>query len=245
MLTQMTHVTCKTTKVILVTTVTLVIIVALFSVVFCSNQTANNPPTVDYWILDISSSNGGYVTPNGTIHVPMNQTGINVTATATGWNSFWYWKFDGEQMENQSSTIFMLKQQANSSHTLEATIIGGTPPLFVIVDEFVTVNASSYKSYNFAVPSDAATVNIDCTFAVSGSSENKIKVYIMDSTNFANWQNGQNASSYYNSGEATNSSISITLHSAGTYFIVYDNTFDTNTQKNIDTRVYFYYFPKD
>jgi hypothetical protein len=247
-----TSVTSKTTKVILVTTVSLVIIVALFSVLFFLNQTANNPPTVDYWILNISSSGigagwigAGYVTPNGTVYVPMNQTGLSVTATAKGWNGFAYWILDGEQVANQSSTIFVPKQQLNSSHMLSAVFMVGTPPIYPIVDGIITVNASSYKDYNFTVPSGSSQSEVQGTFTVSGGNENDIKVYIMDSTNFANWQNGQNASSYYNSGEATNGTIAVTLYSGGTHFLVYDNTFDTSSQKTVDTQMFFWCIPKD
>jgi hypothetical protein len=99
MLTQITHVTSKTTKAILVRTISLLIIVALFSVVFFLNQASNNPSLVGYWILDISTGlpeGLGNVQPNGTVHLPMNQTGINVTAVATGINGF----ISGNLMEN-------------------------------------------------------------------------------------------------------------------------------------------------
>lgn len=123
----------KRTKVIFATTALLVVIAALVSVAFFMNQTSTKPLESGYWILDISPSDPtfstGYVEPNGTVHVPMNETGIAITATPIGINGFMYWRLDGEIVENQSSTIFVPKQQVNSSHTLEAVFVIGTPTL--------------------------------------------------------------------------------------------------------------------
>jgi hypothetical protein len=57
----------------------------------------------------------------------------------------------------------------------------------------------------------------------------------MDSINFINWENGHTANTYYNSGQLT-SSISATLPSGGTYYLVYDNTFSVISQKNVNTQ---------
>lgn len=59
-----------------------------------------------------------------------------------------------------------------------------------IVNGLVTVNAGSYEYYQFTVPSGASNIQVSGTFTASGGSGNDIKVYIMDSTNFVNWQNG-------------------------------------------------------
>jgi len=118
----------NTRGLILVTSILLVSVATLFSyAVFIHQTDPNKSPTDDYWILNISSSIGGYVQPNGTVYVPMNQTGISVTATPTGLNGFAYWTLDGERVANQSSTIIVPRQQANSSHTLEAFFVIGTP----------------------------------------------------------------------------------------------------------------------
>jgi hypothetical protein len=121
----------RRTIAILATTALLVATVAVVSATFFMNQTSTKPPESGYWILDISPSNPtfstGYVQPNGTVHVPMNQTGITVTAAATGINGFMYWRLDGEIMANQSSTIFVPKQSESSNHTLVAVFVIGTP----------------------------------------------------------------------------------------------------------------------
>jgi hypothetical protein len=73
----------------------LVAIAALILGIIVLQEYGNQQSTVDYWILDVSTSGGGTVVPNGTLHVPLNQSGIDVTAHANGWNSFMDWTFDG------------------------------------------------------------------------------------------------------------------------------------------------------
>jgi hypothetical protein len=117
-----------------------------------------------------------------------------------------------------------------------------TPIVMEIVNENLTVNASSYASYNFTVPSSAPTSIVQGTFTVSGGNRNTIKVYVMDGANFADWQNGLNASIYYDSGALSSGNVTATLPSAGTYYLVYDNRFSA-VSKNVTTEMGFYYFP--
>lgn len=105
----------------------LVGVTALIATTLFLNQISTPQHSDRYWNLNISSSFGGYVTPNGTVHVPMNQTGINVTAVPEGNNGFMWWRLDREIVQNQSSTIFLPRQEANSNHTLEAVFVIGTP----------------------------------------------------------------------------------------------------------------------
>src|SRR3972149_6649673 len=109
-----------------------------------------------------------------------------------------------------------------------------TPYVGVIVDGNLTVNAGSYEYYNFTVPSGEPNSKVEGTFTVSGS--NDIKVYVLDSANFADWQNGREANMYYDSGELSSGNVTAELPSSGTYFLVYDNTFST-TSKNVTTQV--------
>lgn len=210
-----------------------------------SPSPTSSPTEVGYWTLNISPTTGvNLVTPNGTIQVPMSQSGINVTATPTGWNGFMYWIFDGKQVASQSPAIFIPTQQANSSHTLVAQFVVGTPPIWQIVNGNITVNAGSYNDYSFTIPSDSSYSEVQGTFTVSGGSGNTITVYIMDSTNFANWQNGQTTSSYCNSTEAPSGTSNVNLNS-GTYFLVFDNTSDLNSQKSVYAEVFYWYIPSD
>ena len=106
-----------------------------------------------------------------------------------------------------------------------------------IVNGLITVNAGYYEYYQVYVPSGATNVQIQGSFTASGGSGNDIVVLIMDSTNFINWQNGHQASAYYNSGELTTSSFDVPLPSgSGSYYLVYSNTFSVLSQKNVNTQ---------
>jgi hypothetical protein len=63
----------------------------------------------------------------------------------------------------------------------------------------------------------------------------------MDQANFVNWQNGHQASAYYDSGQLTTGTISASLPSSGTYDLVYSNAFSTFSSKNVQTTVNLYY----
>jgi hypothetical protein len=116
-----------------------------------------------------------------------------------------------------------------------------TPILQYIVNGNITVNASSYVSYNFTVPS---TATVDGFFTVSGDINSTIKVYVMDGANLAGWQKGQTASMYYDSGAVNAANVTATLPQSGTYYLVYDNTF-SSAAKNVTTQIDCYYLPAD
>ncbi len=105
-----------------------------------------------------------------------------------------------------------------------------------VVSGVVSVPPGQSVYYTFTVPSDATSATVHGSFTASGGSGNDIKVYIMDNTNFINWQNGHQANTYYNSGQVTTDQFSVSL-SPGTYYLVYDNTFSTFSAKNVQTTV--------
>jgi len=106
-----------------------------------------------------------------------------------------------------------------------------------IVNGLITVNANDYESYQFSVPSGATNVRVQGSFTASGGSGNDVVVLIMGSTDFIHWQNGNQASTYYNSGQLTASSFDVPLPSGlGTYYLVYSNTFSIGSQKNVNTQ---------
>jgi hypothetical protein len=105
-----------------------------------------------------------------------------------------------------------------------------------IVNDLITVNANEYEYYPFYVPSGATNVQVQGSFTASGGSVNDIEVLIMGSTDFVNWQNGNQASAYYDSGQLTTSSFDALLPSGQrTYYLVYSNTFSIS-QKNVNTQ---------
>jgi len=110
-----------------------------------------------------------------------------------------------------------------------------TPIIYTgdIVRGPVTVNAGSYVYYQFTVPPRAINIAVFVSWLISGDGSDDIMVYIMDSTNFVNWQNGRGANAIINSVQGTRDVIGGALPSGGTYFLVLDNTFSITSQKNV------------
>jgi hypothetical protein len=111
-----------------------------------------------------------------------------------------------------------------------------------IVRGTITVNAGSYKYYQFTIPSRAFNIRVEGGIIASGGRGNDITMYIMDSTNFVNWQNGRGASAYYSSGQVTRVGFAFTLPSGGTYYLVIDNTFSITSQKNVEIQATLTYY---
>ncbi|TMI43972.1 hypothetical protein E6H23_01990 [Candidatus Bathyarchaeota archaeon] len=111
-----------------------------------------------------------------------------------------------------------------------------------IVNGLITVSSGGYNYYPFTLPSGATSIAVSGSFTASGGSGNDIQVLILDQTNFVNWQNGHQASAYFNSGQEIVGSITTNLPSAGTYYLVYSNTFSTFSSKNVQTTVDLSYY---
>ena len=111
-----------------------------------------------------------------------------------------------------------------------------TPVVQPIVSGNFTVNAGSYADYNFTVPSYFSEVWVDGTFTVSDVVVNGLRVYVMDGGNFTNWQNGQTANRYYDSGQVSSGNVTTTTLPSGTYYLVFDNTFSA-VSKNVTADV--------
>jgi hypothetical protein len=125
----------------------------------------------------------------------------------------------------------------------------GTPPLNSIVDGSFTVNAGSYKAYNFTIPIDVSQCQVSGSFSVSGENLSKIRVFIWDNAAFINWQSGHvsqsplgRSISFYDSGLSTDRSIAASPPS-GTYWLIYTNN-STNSQ-NVISQADFWYTLKE
>jgi len=104
----------------------------------------------------------------------------------------------------------------------------------VVVDSALTVNARSFSWYAFTIPAGATTVSLNGHFAATGGTGNDIQVYVLDEDGFANFKNGHNARTFYNSGRATQSPIGAVLPNApGNYYLVFDNRFSLLTPKAV------------
>ncbi len=125
----------------------------------------------------------------------------------------------------------------------------GTPPLYQIVDGNFTIEANSYKTYNFTTPTDISKCQVSGSFNVYGSNASTIRVYIWDNAAFTNWQKGQASQSplgrtisFYDSGFTTNGSIEASPDPGGTYFLIYQN--NSTELQNLTSQVSFYYISK-
>lgn len=96
------------------------------------------------------------------------------------------------------------------------------------------VNPGSYYYVSFSVPSNAINVQLSGSLTAAGGIGNDVRVYVFDQTNFINWQNGHSASAYYSTGQETAFNINVRLpNGAGTYYVVFDNTFSIFSSKTV------------
>ena len=117
-----------------------------------------------------------------------------------------------------------------------------TQQSYNIVNGLITVQPGGYNYYPFTVAAGATTVSVTGSFTASGGSGNDIDVFVTDQTNFVNWQNGHQATSFYNSGQLTTATISASLPDGGTYYLVYSNTFSSVSSKNVQTTANLSYY---
>jgi hypothetical protein len=106
-----------------------------------------------------------------------------------------------------------------------------------MVNGLITVGRNSYEYYQFSVPSGASGASVSGSFTASGGLDNDIEIIVLDSTNFVNWQNGHSCNYYYDSGQEATGSISASLPSGATYYLVFNNQFSLLFSKNVQTMV--------
>jgi hypothetical protein len=98
-----------------------------------------------------------------------------------------------------------------------------TPYTVNVISGSIAVNANSYNCVSFSVPKGALNPVLQGNFTSSGDSQNNnVIVTVMSQTDFVNWQNGRQSSTYYNKDlfPMATGNINITLPS-GTYYIVF------------------------
>ncbi len=120
-------------------------------------------------------------------------------------------------------------------YTVVNTFSSTAPHSLSIVNGPITVQPSQYNYYMLTVPSGARSVSVDVSFTASGGSGNDIEVYVVDQTNYVNWQNGHAATAYYDSGQVTTDTTIVSLPGGGTYYLVYSNTFSSVSSKTVQT----------
>jgi hypothetical protein len=96
------------------------------------------------------------------------------------------------------------------------------------------INALSFSSFKFEVPTGATSVNLHGNFTASGGLTNDVEVFVLSSDDFVNWQNRHEAKTFYNSGKVTVGTINANLPAdAGTYYLVFNNRFSLLTQRTV------------
>ena len=107
------------------------------------------------------------------------------------------------------------------------TYRSSTPTTFTFSNT-INISPSSFEYLSINVPSSAKDATLSIYFIVQGGSGNDIRCYVMDPTNFVNWENNQQAYFIYNSGQVTTAKATISLPGPGTYYVVFDNTFSAS-----------------
>jgi hypothetical protein len=125
----------------------------------------------------------------------------------------------------------------------------GTPPLYLVVDGNFTVNADSYKAYNFTTPTDISKCQVRGSFSDTTTNSSGIRVFIWDNAAFTNWQKsghslqlGFGTISFYDSGLSTNGTIAASPYPGGTYFLIYMN--NSTEPQNVTSQTDFWYMLK-
>lgn len=104
-----------------------------------------------------------------------------------------------------------------------------------VINGTITVTPG-HVAYPVIITPEMSNPRLAGSFTASGGSGNDICVYVMDETNYINWKNGHGGSCYYKSGQLTTSSFNVRIP-IGKFYIVYDNSFSTFSNKNVSTRV--------
>lgn len=131
---------------------------------------------------------------------------------------------------SDSTTAQQLRELATGAHT-EA-----------ITEKPFSVNAHSFSSYKFTVPSGAVNVFVSGQFSATSGPGNEVEVYVLSDDAFVTWRNGYAISPYYDSGKVSQGAIHAMLPlGAGTYYLVFSNNFSVKTAKAVQADVTLHY----
>lgn len=139
------------------------------------------------------------------------------------------------------ASLVLISISACSSPSVETP--ASQPHTETIVDSEFTVSPSynGYQYYKITVPSNATNASVDGHFWAKGGDGNDIKVYVMSEDSLVNFQNHHDSTTFFNSNRVTQEAIQASLPSAGSYYVVFDNTFESNAQKTVKATVTLHY----
>ena len=127
----------------------------------------------------------------------------------------------GKSLENALSSIV---NELFGSGELDLNLSGQK-----FTDSIYKVGPGAYTYVQFSV---SCTANIQGGFIAADILGNDIIVYILDDTNFANFEKNNEISPYYFSGKVQSDVFDVTL-TQGDYYIVMSNTYSTISTKNV------------
>jgi hypothetical protein len=119
-----------------------------------------------------------------------------------------------------------------------------TPKVSDIIDnEVFNVPPAGIVQRNITVPAYLTFTQLYGSFSVQDGNNNTIRVYVMDSQNFAEWQKGHNSTRLYDSNEVNSDEFDLfSLATDKTYHVVFDNTYSVKP-KTVNATVLLYYLP--
>ncbi len=97
-----------------------------------------------------------------------------------------------------------------------------------------SVDAGYFDYVPFDVPNNVMNVTVTGNFTSSGGLGNDIEVFIMNSTQYDSWYNGNQTSVYYDSGQVISVKISnLKLPAGQSYYLIFDNSFSYISGKTV------------
>jgi len=102
-----------------------------------------------------------------------------------------------------------------------------------IVDATYKVSPNSYSYVPFTLQ---CTANVQGGFVANAALGNDIIIFILDKDNFREFENGNDASTYYNSNKVESGNFDVTLPS-GEYYVVLSNEYSTFSTKTVQLQI--------
>jgi hypothetical protein len=112
--------------------------------------------------------------------------------------------------------------------------------LLSISNGTIQVDAHSYTFYHFSAPNVSSNAQIQGQYSIDGNGSN-VRIYLLDEGNFANWKNGQEFTSYYDSKQKLSDTLSISVPSGKTLYLIYDNSHSPTASKVVTNKLYLMY----
>lgn len=108
-----------------------------------------------------------------------------------------------------------------------------------IVNGMIGVENRNFHYYTFSAPSGSINARVDGRFEVSDG--RGIRVIVFDQDGFTNYQNNQDGTSYFITGEQNVGNSEVNVATGERLYLVYDNKNSILTDKNVRTTVNLFY----